>query len=266
MTYPQEMTSWLLILGCSIFLLSVMAQNANAIDKPAAGKQVEQSFTMTVDDEESSLSYWLYLPKDYGKEGKKFPLMLFLHGAGERGCQTEKVLIHGPPKLIKNGKDFPCIVISPQCPKEDCPKNIWWNHKIPTLIGLLDNIEENFKVDTSKEYVTGLSMGGFGTWKLTAAQPNRFAAVVPICGGGDPTTAKKLISTPIWTFHGDKDRAVPIQKSVEMVDAVREAGGKVGFSVYPGVAHDSWSETYDNPRVYEWMFSKSRPDANSKPE
>jgi predicted peptidase len=195
------------------------------------------------------LNYLLYLPKDYAKSKReRFPLLLFLHGSGERGSDLNKVKVHGPPKLIAHGQDFPFIIVSPQCPDRG-----WWD--ADTLLALLDSIEKKYRVDKDREYSTGLSMGGFGTWALAAAAPDRFAAIVPISGAGDPADASKLKNVPIWAFHGAKDPTVPIQGDQEMVDAVKAAGGNIQFTIYPDGEHDVWTRTYENPEVFTWLLS-----------
>src|SRR5262249_25165213 len=154
----------------------------------------------------------------YGKGDKAWPLLLFLHGAGESGSDLKRVKRHGPPKLIERGKDFPFIVVSPQSPGRG------WDPR--TLNALLDDVAAKHKVDKDRSYVTGLSMGGFGTWALAAASPDRFAAIVPICGGGTPGDAKKIKDLPIWVFHGAKDSVVPPNRSEAMVKALKSAGAK----------------------------------------
>jgi predicted peptidase len=202
-------------------------------------------------DTPEQLRYWLYLPEDYATK-KRCPLILFLHGAGERGDDLEKVKVHGPPKLVEQRSDCPAIVVSPQCPNE----RIW----SPTQLSLLlDKCMETLKVDPDRVYVTGLSMGGFGTWALCAKEPQRFAAAVPICGGGDVTKAARLVDLPIRVFHGAKDTVVPLESSQKMVDAIRAAGGSdVELTVYPEAKHDSWTETYANDDVAEWLLSQKR--------
>ncbi len=204
---------------------------------------------------DGKLHFWLYLPPGYDKQPqKKWPLLLFLHGAGERGSDLKRVLRHGPPKLIQAGKDFPFLVASPQC-----PGGMDWRMLAPSLIKLLDHLESKYRVDPSRVYVTGLSMGGYGTWHLAGLIPERLAAVVPICGGGDPATAERLKEVPVWAFHGGRDRVVPLKRSQEMVDAINKAGGKARLTVYPEAGHDSWSATYDNPEVYRWLLSHQKP-------
>jgi len=196
------------------------------------------------------LKYLLHLPKDYDQK-ESWPLMLFLHGIGERGENLDRVKLHGPPKLIAAGKEFPFIVVSPQCPGDR-----WW--KPEDLSALLDEIVGKYKVDKDRIYVTGLSMGGFGTWSLAAFSPDRFAALVPICGGGDPNTAARLAHVPIWVFHGAKDPVVPFKRSEEMVAALKKANGNVKFTVYPEAGHDSWTEAYNNPELYDWLLQQKR--------
>lgn len=207
-------------------------------------------------------NYLLYLPEDYLTSQKDFPLILFLHGAGERGNDVSKVEIHGPPKLIaKEGKSFPFVIVSPQCPKED-----WWTSgkQLDILNAFLDDILENYRIDKDRIYLTGLSMGGYGTWSLAAAHPDRFAAIAPICGGGNTWDARRVANLPVWVFHGAKDQVVPIEKSEIMVAALEKAGGSVEFTVYPEAGHDSWTETYNNPDLYEWFLKHSRRSNESK--
>jgi predicted peptidase len=230
------------------------------------GKQLPQSVTVQAHDglaaRDVTIHYLLFTPKEYKSDGEPWPLLLFLHGYGESGRnELERVKIHGPPKLVEKRADFPFIVVAPQCPpvKYDM-KEIVKAWKADELIQLVDHVAKNLNIDPTRIYVTGLSMGGFGTWRLVAAHPERFAAALPICGGGEPDTmAKSLTGVPIWAFHGARDSVVPLSASEKMVDAVRQAGGQVEFTVYPNVEHDSWTQTYDNEKVYEWLLSHRRP-------
>jgi predicted peptidase len=209
--------------------------------------QTSQRLDTTVKVE---MDYLLSLPKGYDKQDS-WPLVLFLHGAGERGDDLELVKKHGPPKLIGEGKDFPFIVVSPQCPKD-----VWWEPI--ELSALLDQVIKTHKVDQDRIYVTGLSMGGFGTWRLAAFTPDRFAAIAPICGGGEKYWARRFPQLPTWAFHGAKDKGVPLERSQEMVDAMKEKGGAPKLTVYPEAEHDSWTETYNNPAFYEWLLAQKR--------
>jgi predicted peptidase len=196
------------------------------------------------------MGYLLYLPKDYDSQ-ESWALVLFLHGAGERGDDLELAKKHGPPKLISEGKDFPFIVVSPQCPKDR-----WWEPI--ELVALLDEIGKKYHVDEDRIYLTGLSMGGFGTWRLAAYAPDRFAAIAPICGGGETSWAKYIAPLPVWAFHGAKDKGVPLERSEKMVEAIKKVGGNPNLTVYPEAEHDSWTETYNNPEFYKWLLEQRR--------
>ena len=195
--------------------------------------------------------YLLFLPRDYKPTGKRWPLILFLHGSGERGDDLERVKKHGVAKVVEQRPDFSFIVVSPQCPAED-----WWSGDV--LAALLDEVEAKYHVDKKRVYLTGLSMGGFGTWNLAMEQPHRFAAIVPVCGRGNPLLVHRIKHLPIWVFHGAKDKIVPLANSVDLVRALRKCGAKPKFTIYPDAAHDSWTRTYENPRLYEWMLKFSR--------
>lgn len=237
-----------IVVGLSMVL--VPAVGVLADDPPDARQQkktLEAEVTTKV-----TLNYLLYLPDDYEKSDQDWPLLLFLHGAGESGNDLERVKRHGPPKQIAAGKDFPCIVVSPQSPR------MGWRPEV--LNALLDEVTSKYRVDESRIYVSGISMGGYGTWALAAASPDRFAAIAPICGGGNPADAPKLKGVPAWVFHGARDSVVPLARSEEMVEALKAAGGNVKFTVYPDADHDSWTVTYDNPELYEWLLSQRRPE------
>jgi predicted peptidase len=198
------------------------------------------------------LEYLLSLPKNYRSSRKKFGLILFLHGSGESGNDLEKVKKHGLPKMLEAGLELPCIVVSPQC-----PAGTWWNTE--TLAALLDDLEKTLRVDAERMYVTGLSMGGFATWELAIKHPQRFAAIVPICGGGEPFFASEITHLPIWVFHGAKDDVVPLEYSQRMVEALKKYGSKrVKSKIYKRASHDSWTKTYANPKLYSWLLEQKR--------
>jgi predicted peptidase len=197
--------------------------------------------------------------------------MLFLHGLGECGNDDlDRVKIHGPAKIVEGRPDFPFIVITPQCPPPPGadPKNpmklksrdvlplvrdAW---KADELVQLVDHTVKSLNVDPDRVYVTGLSMGGYGTWRLAAKYPDRFAAAVPICGGGDPATMTAgLAKVPVWAFHGAKDPTVPLTESHRMVYHLRQAGAEVRLTVYPDAGHNSWEQTYNNQEVYDWLLA-----------
>jgi predicted peptidase len=224
------------------------AANARG-EEPASGKQTPAEFSQEVT---VTTKYLIFLPEGYEESDKKFPLMLFLHGAGESGSDLQKVKMHGPPKIVDGKPDFPFIVVSPQSPGRG------WQPE--TLNGLLDEVIAKYRVDTDRVYLTGLSMGGYGTWALAAAHPERFAAIAPICGGGNPDDAAKIKDIPTWVFHGAKDSVVPLDRSQVMVDALKSAGAEPKFTIYPDAEHDSWTETYDNAELYKWMLEHSLSD------
>lgn len=199
------------------------------------------------------LAYLLYLPKGCRAGAKRrFPLLLFLHGAGERGNDLEKVKVHGPPRVIeREGRKFPFIVVAPQCPKGDA-----WRPE--SLLALLDSVGATYPVDPARIYVTGLSMGGAGTWALAASCPERFAAIAPICGPFVWLPYDRLRTLPVWCFHGAMDSVVSVDDSLRMVRRLRAAGADVRFTIYPDADHDSWTATYANPELYKWFLQHRR--------
>jgi predicted peptidase len=235
-------------------LLAIIITPRVKAEPVAPGSQLARQYVVKVgtgdETREVTLRYWLFVPKSYA-DGKRVPLMLFLHGAGERGDNLELVKKWGPPKKVAKEASFPFLLISPQC-----KKGKRWD--VEEMALLVKHVAGAYRVDHARMYCTGLSMGGYGTWALLAAQPELFAAGIPICGGGDPSTAKSLAKVPLWVFHGDKDQTVPLKRSEQMVTAIKEADGNVRLTVYPGVGHNSWSATYGNPKTYEWLLSHSR--------
>jgi predicted peptidase len=179
-------------------------------------------------------------------------LVVFLHGSGERGDDLEQVKVHGPPKQALAGSGLPFVVLAPQCPAKQ-----WWN--TDTVIALTRHIATEQDIDPKRIHLTGISMGGFGTWAIVAEEPALFASAVPICGGGDPKTASSFKDLPIWAFHGEKDNAVPVIKTREMEKALRDADAKLlRTTYYPDLAHDSWTRAYNDPALYAWMMLQSK--------
>ena len=205
---------------------------------------------------EVKLDYLLTLPDGYSKAGAAaWPLILFLHGAGERGDDLNMVRIHGIPKEAAQTEPFPFITLSPLCPADH-----WWGDYMEALIGLVEATITAYHVNPQRVYLTGLSMGGYGTWHLASAYPERFAAAAPICGGGFwmygfPERVAAMKEVPVWAFHGGKDPVVNIEQTQIMVDALEAAGGDVTFTIYPDADHDAWTQTYSNPALYEWFLS-----------
>ena len=203
---------------------------------------------------------------------KRYPLVIFLHGSGERGNDNERQLIWGAGAFIKeeNLKEYPCYVIAPQCPEGKRWLEINWalpTHNMPEepsetmslVIELMDKVIQDYPINQHRIYITGLSMGGYGTWDLISRMPDKFAAAVPICGGGDENQAYKLVDMPIWVFHGANDTTVPPERSRHMVNAIKEAGGtKVKYTEYPDVGHGSWKPAYADPEFMKWMFKQKK--------
>lgn len=219
---------------------------------PGPGKQVEQSFKTS---DGGTIPYLLYLPKDYDSV-KKSQLILFLHGRGESYGPLSLVAKWGPPRFAARGDELSYILVSPQCPGDDS-----WSK--PTqqkrIVELLDQILKTYSVEEQSICLTGLSMGGYGSWRMAADHPQRFASVVPVCGGGDPDDSEKLKDMPIWVFHGDQDGAVPFQRSVEMVDAIKAAGGtKIRFTSFEHIGHNCWSATYATPELFKWISQQKK--------
>jgi predicted peptidase len=206
------------------------------------------------------------------ESGKTYPLVLFLHGAGERGSDNDKPLVHGvkifsTPDFLKR---YPCFVVVPQCPDGQMWANIPWDSPAPKMpaeptpihravSALLDSLEKEFPIDRQREYVTGLSMGGFGTFDMILRHPKRFAAAAPVCGGVDLEKVVSVKELPIWIFHGDKDGVVKADRSREAFATLQQAGGAPKYTEYPGVGHNSWNNAYADPALYEWMFAQKRP-------
>jgi predicted peptidase len=242
----------IILIACFLVVLLVLLYGCSRVKTAAVSPRLSPGSLDKAVCRNVRINYLLYLPKDYGKTDKKWPLMLFLHGAGERGSDLNLVKKHGLAKLAAEGKDFDFIIVCPQCPEND-----WWPKLTDDLIVLVDDIAERYNVDTKRLYVTGLSMGGFGTWNLIQKYPDKFAAAAPVCGGGDSiAVTSQLKDMPIWVFHGAKDNVVPPGKSEEMVKALKAAGNSnVKFTLYPDAGHDSWTATYNNPELYAWFLS-----------
>ncbi|MEZ5962512.1 MAG: GDSL-type esterase/lipase family protein [Planctomycetota bacterium] len=200
----------------------------------------------------ATLPYRVFVPAAAGPE-HRVPLVLFLHGAGERGTDNAAQLRHGVGDFVTEAAQAarPCLVVAPQC-----PRGRWWD--VDLLQEFAASLAMRPDVDVDRVYLTGLSMGGFATWHLAGRRPELFAAAVPVCGGGELDAAVRLATLPIWAFHGDADATVPVARSREMVAAVRKAGGVLDYTEYEGVTHDSWTRTYADPKVHEWLFAQRR--------
>lgn len=217
-----------------------------------------------------SLPYRLLKPPGVSEQ-KKYPLIIFFHGAGERGRDNEAQLKHVMPLFLepKNRDQFPCFVVAPQCPEK-----LWWAEyngrgtdlkqrdqparPMKLFMELFDRLVSELPVDTTRIYVIGLSMGGYGTWDLISRFPNRFAAAVPICGAGDTRSAPRIRHIPIWAFHGALDKVVVPAQSRVMIKALQQSGGLPGYTEYPDVEHNSWDFAVKEPFLLKWLFAQQR--------
>lgn len=216
----------------------------------------------------AALNYRLLVPPKI-EEGKKYPLVIFLHGAGERGNDNAAQLKHGVGDFVRHRSDYPCFLIAPQCPEGKKWVEVDWSaasHDLPAepgdqmalVRGVIDQFVKEKPIDADRIYITGLSMGGYGTWDAISRYPDLFAAAAPICGGGDPKHAKTIKDLPIWCFHGDQDQAVKVERSRAMIEAIKAAGGEPKYTEYPGVGHDSWTRSYANDEFFAWLFAQKR--------
>ena len=267
---PKSILSVLAFLGCLVVLQAtdVRAQQSDA----AVSKYSAELFSGPTG---SRIPYRLLSPTRV-EEGKRYPLVLFLHGAGERGIDNRKQLVHAAGEFARPDrmKQFPAFIVFPQCPQEqrwvespwDLPSGFGKFDKTPSkpmqaALELVDSLIVKLPVDTARVYVTGLSMGGQGAWYAAAAKPRRFAAMLEVCGGGDPTWAADYQGMPIWALHGRNDNVVPISRAREMVAALTEGGyaTELRYTEYPEVGHNSWTRTFKRTDVFEWLFAQRKP-------
>ncbi|MEL6591649.1 MAG: PHB depolymerase family esterase [Bacteroidota bacterium] len=255
-----------------LFLIAVvfMSFSAHAQDDPAYQKMVFQP-----DETGPLLNYRFLTPET--KADQKYPLILFLHGAGERGDDNTAQLVHVTHRFSDEAfqKAHPSFVIAPQCPKERYwPSGTFsrdWgvftpsdtlNTEMRLIMALLAEAQTKYPIDPNRIYVAGLSMGGFGTWDFLRRFPNYFAGGIPVCGGGTAADAETFVHVPIWALHGSDDSVVPARLSREMIAALRKAGGNPMYTEFPGVNHDSWTPAFpaysEAPFIYDWLFSQHR--------
>lgn len=213
-------------------------------------QQAYQSQSSTINT--TALDYLLHLPPDINN-GAAHPLILFLHGSGERGRDIELVKREGLPRLLEGQPDFPFIVASPQCPADDQ----WVFHAVD-LRALLDDLMARYPVDNTRVYLTGLSLGGAGTWFMAAHFPHDFAAIAPVCGDAHRKLTERLTRMPIWVFHGALDDVVPPERSKSMVEMVNRLGGHARLTLYPDLDHNAWDRTYADPELYAWFLQHQR--------
>ncbi len=197
------------------------------------------------------MNYLLYVPKK--KSDGRLPLLVALHGAGERGDDFDRIAVHGPAKYLSAGRELPAVVIAPQCPSD-----MIWNQLTFELKELIDFIIKEYDIDTDAVSITGLSMGGYGTWEMGMSYPGFFSALGPVCGGGVSWRAAQIGKTPVWAFHGAEDKVVPPSNSYEMCDRLRAAGGNVTLTVFAYDAHNVWDDAYEKTTLLSWLISARR--------
>jgi predicted peptidase len=237
-------------------LLLALLGAAAALAHAPADDRAEQGFVSRVykgaDGAESR--YVVFVPHGYTPD-KAYPVVLFLHGSGSTGDDGKKQVSGIAAEIRKAEKAFPAVVVFPQSQKRTWRAN---SEDGKRAMAILAEVEKTYKTDPKRVYLTGLSMGGFGTWSLAAAHPDRWAAIVPICGGGNPADAAKIKDLPCWCFHGDADPTVKVDGSRNMVKAVKDAGGSPKYTEYPGVGHNSWTKAYATKELYDWLWEQKR--------
>jgi predicted peptidase len=249
------------------FLFFVIISSVTAQRQPPAFKKFVHL------DRRDSLPYALLEPLKPVKD-QKYPLVIFLHGASERGTDNEKNVKHIQILFSYNTFDkYPCYVLAPQCPKGEMwstlmngkPFSATPTRPMEMLIQLMTKITAQYPIDPARIYVTGVSMGGFGTWDLMARFPDRFAGAVPICGGGDVKTIDKIKHIPVWAFHGAEDPTVPAELTRKMIYALQEVGAFPGYTEYPGVGHASWHHAYKEPQLMPWLWKQKLKSKQTPP-
>ena len=243
-----------LIIAAVILLYQLVFPSLDEwLNQPTPGKIVKQQFEWNQgQDSNTPIRYWLYLPKKY-HQMPQWPLVIYLHGTGGRGFDLQKIYNVGPLNSIREGNHLSAIVVVPQC-----PSGLRWDASL--VEDLLQDVSRSQKMNSRKIYLTGYSMGGYGTWKIGSEIPDKFAAIVPIAGGGDTVWATKLFSKPIWAFHGAKDRIVSIDRTHQMIEAVEQAGGTPKFTTFPKSGHSINSLVFENKSFWEWLFEQELPN------
>jgi predicted peptidase len=217
----------------------------------------------------TAVKYAVFVPRA-AKPGAKLPVILALHGSGECGTDGKRQLEVGfGPAVRARAKDFPFLVVFPQAQRLGLAILDTWYADRPAgeqAVAILNEVMKEFPVDPKRVYLTGNSMGGFGTWSLAHKHPGRWAAIAPVCGGGNPVWAAALKDTPVWCFHGEADEVVPVDHSRSMVKALQRVGNPARYDEYAGVIHDSWTRAYATDALYDWMLSHTLKSTLTKPE
>src|SRR5262245_57434702 len=237
--------------ACALLLVAGFASFAVGQDKPKTGF-IDKTFK---NSDGTTSPYVLFVPHNYDGT-KEYPVSLFLHGSGEtKGGKKMPVEVGIGPAVKKREKGFPFITVIPQAETKG------WQADGPNAeraLAMLDEVMKEYKIDAKRQYLTGLSMGGAGTWSVAVAHPDRWAAIVPICAPGDTATADKIKDVPTWAFVGDKDRENIVNGMKGMIDELEKAGAKPKYTVYPGVGHNSWDNAYGTDELYKWMLEQKK--------
>jgi predicted peptidase len=239
--------------------LAVVLTACSTVSTPSAGSAGSGEDSLVIASLRTAAPrtwhYLVQLPAGYEKDESEWPLVVFLHGAGGCGSDLNEVKKHGPPMLVARGKAFPFVLVSPQC-----PEGLSWY--APEVDMFVEKLMQRYRINPKRVYLTGFSLGGFGTWNAATFNPTRYAAIIPICGGGafrPEVVGQRLKNMPVWAFHGAKDDAVPPERSEERVNAINAAGGRAKLTVYRDCRHDCWTVTYNDPAVWEWLLAQRRP-------
>lgn len=234
-------------LGSALGTAGVLALPARAVSAPGEPPGASSG----VGTGPGALRYLVWVPAPAGRPAAGWPLMIFLHGSGECGRELARVAVNGPPKYAAAGRDFPFVLVAPQI-----DENAVWHSDATEA--LRAELVARLPVDADRVVLTGLSLGGHGTWDYAVRHAGRLAAIAPVCGAGDPRRAARLAQLPVWAFHGARDDVVPLAGDAAMVQAVRAAGGQVKFTVYPEIGHNAWDPAYADPALYEWLLAQRR--------
>ena len=260
-----------LVVAVGGLLLCSLARAQKPEPKPDMDQLLDK---LTFTKDKASLPYRLLKPDGYDKNGKdRYPFVVFLHGGFGRGTDNKSQLRSGVDEFAKDStrKKHPCFLVVPQCPPDKQWTNVGWFDgkrnvplaKSPTepsalVLDLIDTVASEHRIDKDRIYLTGVSMGGYGTWDLVSRRPELFAAAIPVSGGGDPAQAEKLARLPIWVFHGAADVLVPVERARDMIAALKKAGGAPKYTEYKGVSHDAWTATYRDNEVLDWLFEQKK--------
>ena len=246
-----------LVIAAIMSLVVVMISSCSDDDEITKSKDYDRAYQVEIRDSEG-FNFLLFLPENESEKiNDKYPTILFLHGIGELGSDLQVLKREGLPKILDGDKNFPFIVISPQCPSS----TEWYytnEDNVRAMNNMLDDAIKRFPIDTSRIYITGLSMGGIGTWYYSIKMPERFAAMAPVAFRGDGWSCCPAKDIPVWAFHGQNDNVIPLSSAQSLVNQFKQCGGNIEFTVYPSTGHDCWTKTYNNNELYTWFLQHQK--------